>query len=81
MKLAGALLISALVVFPALSAMRVFRSFMAVTVCSAVISVICAISGMLVSILAGTPVGSTVAAADMIMFAGFFIAGKILGRR
>ncbi|MBR0169089.1 MAG: metal ABC transporter permease, partial [Synergistaceae bacterium] len=81
MKLAGALLISALVVFPALSAMRVFRSFMAVTVCSAVISVICAISGMLVSILAGTPVGSTVAAADMIMFAVFFIAGKILGRR
>ena len=81
MKLAGALLISALVVFPALSAMRVFRSFLAVTVCSAVISVSCALAGMLVSILAGTPVGSTIAAADMVMFAAFFVTGKILGRR
>lgn len=81
MKLAGALLISALVVFPALSAMRVFRSFMAVTISSAVISVSCALAGMLVSILAGTPVGSTIAAADMIMFVVMFIAGKILGRR
>lgn len=81
MKLAGALLISALVVFPALSAMRIFRSFLAVTVCSAVMSVICALAGMLVSILAGTPVGATVAAADMVMFGVFFMAGKISGRR
>lgn len=81
MKLAGALLISALVVFPALSAMRVFRSFMAVTISSAIISVSCALAGMLVSILAGTPVGSTIAAADMIMFAVLFVTGKILGRR
>lgn len=81
MKLAGALLVSALVVFPALSAMRVFRSFKAVIICSAVISVICALAGMLVSILTGTPVGSTIVAGDMIMFAGFFVAGKILGRR
>ena len=81
MKLAGALLISALVVFPALSAMRVFRSFMAVTISSAIISVSCALAGMLVSILAGTPVGSTIAAADMIMFMVFFVTGKILGRR
>lgn len=81
MKLAGALLVSALVVFPALSAMRVFRSFKAVIICSAVISVLCALAGMLVSILTGTPVGSTIVAGDMIMFAGFFVAGKILGRR
>lgn len=78
MKLAGALLVSALVVFPALSAMRVFRSFKAVIICAAVISVICALAGMLVSILTGTPVGSTIVAGDMIMFAGFFVAGKIL---
>lgn len=81
MKLAGALLVSALVVFPALSAMRVFRSFKAVIICAAVISVLCALAGMLVSILTGTPVGSTIVAGDMIMFAGFFVAGKILGRR
>lgn len=78
MKLAGALLVSALVVFPALSAMRVFRSFKAVIICSAVISILCALAGMLVSILTGTPVGSTIVAGDMIMFAGFFVAGKIL---
>lgn len=81
MKLAGALLVSALVVFPALSAMRVFRSFKAVIICAAVISILCALAGMLVSILTGTPVGSTIVAGDMIMFAGFFVAGKILGRR
>ena len=68
MSLVGALLISALVVFPALSAMRLFRSFRSVTVCSAVISVFCALAGMLVSILAGTPVGSTIVAVDAIAF-------------
>ncbi len=68
MNLVGSLLISALVVFPALSAMRLFQSFRAVTVCSAVLSVICAFSGMIVSVLAGTPVGSTIVAADVLVF-------------
>ena len=78
MNLVGSLLISALVVFPALSAMRVFKSFRAVTVCSAVLSVFCALSGILISIIAGTPVGSTIVAADIIAFILFSIAGKIL---
>ena len=60
MNLVGSLLISALVIFPALSAMRVFKNFKAVTVCSAVFSVSCALLGMLISLLAGTPVGSTI---------------------
>ena len=70
MNLVGALLISALVIFPALSAMRVFKNFKTVTICSVIVSVVCAVLGILVSILAGTPVGSTIVAVDI---AGFFI--------
>ena len=80
MNLVGALLISALVIFPALSAMRVFKNFKSVTICSVVISVICAVLGIFVSIVAGTPVGSTVVA---IYIAGFFIfsaTGFLIGR-
>jgi len=80
MNLVGALLISALVIFPALSAMRVFKSFKAVTICSMAVSVACAALGILISIIAGTPVGSTIVAVDIAGFAGFSIAG-ILTRR
>ena len=80
MNLVGALLISALVIFPALSAMRVFKSFKAVTLCSVVFSVVCAVTGILVSIIAGTPVGSTVVAADIAGFAAFSAAGLITRR-
>lgn len=69
MNLVGSLLISALIIFPALSAMRIFRSFLSVTVFSAVISVTCAFLGIVISILAGTPVGSTVVAVDVAAFA------------
>ena len=68
MNLVGSLLISALVIFPALSAMRLFRSFKMVTIWSAVLSVICAFSGIIISILAGTPVGSTIVAVDVLAF-------------
>jgi len=79
MQLVGSLLISALVIFPALSAMRVFKSFRSVTVCSAVVSVVCALTGLLTSILAGTPVGSTIVAADIVVFIIFSIIGKFAG--
>lgn len=68
MNLVGSLLISALVIFPALSAMRVFKSFKMVTIFSAVFSVVCAFAGIVISILAGTPVGSTIVAAMAIVF-------------
>ena len=68
MNLVGSLLISALVIFPALSAMRLFGSFRAVTVFSAALSVICAFCGIIISILAGTPVGSTIVAVDAAAF-------------
>lgn len=79
MNLVGSLLISALVIFPALSAMRVFKSFKSVTICSAVLSVCCSLTGILVSILAGTPVGSTIVAVDIVIFALFSFAGMLHG--
>ena len=77
MNLVGSLLISALVIFPALSAMRVFKNFKSVIICSAVFSVVCAVLGILVSILASTPVGSTIVGADIAGFLVFWIIGKI----
>ena len=77
MNLVGSLLISALVIFPALSAMRLFKSFCAVTICSAVLSVACAFSGIVISILAETPVGSTVVAVDIAAFGIFCLIGKL----
>lgn len=79
MNLVGSLLISALIIFPALSAMRLFDSFKSVTICSAIVSVICAFGGIIVSILAGTPVGSTIVAVDVVAFFVCFIVGKIKG--
>ena len=76
MNLVGSLLISALVIFPALSAMRVFTSFKSVILCSAVFSVVCAFLGIVFSILAGTPTGATVVVADMLAFAAFYGIGS-----
>ena len=79
MNLVGSLLISALIVFPALSAARVFKSFKAVTVCSVILSVSCALAGMFTSILTGWPVGSTIVAVDIVIYGIFTIAG-FMGR-
>ena len=79
MNLVGSLLISALIIFPAMSAMRVFKSFRGVTVCSAALSVTCALLGILVSILWDTPVGSTIVAADIAAFLVFCLIAKIRG--
>ena len=80
MNLVGSLLISALVIFPALSAMRVYKRFLSVTICSAVISVICALTGMLIAILTGTPVGSTIVAVDILVFLIFCLIGALAGK-
>lgn len=80
MQLVGSLLISALVIFPALSAMRMFKSFKSVTICAAIVSVVCALIGLFTSILAGTPVGSTIVAADIVVFAIFSLLGAITKR-
>ena len=79
MNLVGSLLISALILFPALSAMRLFRSFRSVIICSAVISVICAGAGIILSILFSTPVGSTIVVADMVVFFLFSLIARCKG--
>ena len=80
MNFVGSLLISALIIFPALSAMRVFKSFRSVIICSVIISVLCAFFGIIISILAGTPVGSTIVSADIIVFFIFCLTSFILRR-
>ena len=77
MNLVGSLLISALIIFPAMSAMRLFRSFKGVTICSAAVSVTCAVIGILISILASTPVGSTIVMADIAAFLIFSILARL----
>lgn len=79
MNLVGSLLTSALIVFPALCAMRVFKSYRGVILCSTVVSVVCAVAGILVSIVASTPVGSTIVAADIAAFLLMSLIGKIKG--
>ena len=79
MNLVGSLLISALVIFPALSAMSVLKSFRAVIVFSAISSVVCALFGIIISILAGTPVGSTIVTADVVLFLACYLLGKVRG--
>ena len=81
MKLVGSLLISALVIFPALSAMRIFKSFKKVTIFAGALSVVCALLGIVISILAETPVGATIVATDTAAFGiccliGFIVRGR-----
>ena len=78
MNLVGSLLISALIVFPALSAMFLFRSFKKVVLCSAILSVICAVVGIFGSLLLATPIGPTIVVVDMLCFGLCFLTGKLL---
>lgn len=76
MNLVGSLLTSALIIFPALSTMRLYKSFKAVVISSAVFSVVCAAAGIIVSILAGTPVGSTIVGIEIIAYVICVIVGR-----
>ena len=76
MNLVGSLLISALVIFPALSSMRVCRTFKRVVILSTVISITCAIFGIISAILFSTPVGPTIVVCDIVAFLICFVIGK-----
>ena len=76
MNLVGSLLTSALIIFPPLSAMRLFKSFKGVIICSAVTSVICTALGMVISILVSAPVGSVIVAVDIVVFLIFSLCAK-----
>ena len=79
MNLVGSLLISALVIFPALSSMRIFRTFRSVIICSAALSVICSTAGILLAVLVGTPVGSTIVVVQIAVFIVFYAVGVLKG--
>jgi zinc transport system permease protein len=81
MRLVGSLLIAALIIFPALSAMRIFKSFKAVVVASAIISVSASAIGLIVSVLYSTPVGATIVAVDIVAFLLFSIIGLAVKKR
>lgn len=81
MNLVGSLLISALVIFPALSAMRIFKTFKSVTILSAILSVLCAFFGIIISLLTGTPTGSTIVATDILAFGICSLIGSVKGGR
>ena len=76
MKFVGSLLVSAIIVFPALSAMRVFKSFKSVTICAVVISACAAIAGIVIALIASTPVGPTVVVVDIFVFLDFLVWGR-----
>ena len=78
MNLVGALLTSALMIFPALSAMRVFHTFRQVVICSAVIAVASSALGIIISIIFSSPVGATIVVVDLLVFGVFSLAGRML---
>lgn len=77
MELVGSLLISALIIFPALTAMRIFKNFRSVTICSAVIAVVTASLGMLISIAQATPVGATIVVVQIVSFLIIMLVEKM----
>lgn len=80
MRLMGSMLISSLVIFPALCSMRVFKSFKSVTICSAAISVSTFIIGMMISYVADTPCGASIVCVNIVTFAVFFVVGAVISR-
>ena len=76
MRMMGALLISSLIIFPALSAMKLCRSFRSVILCAALISVVCFLVGMIASYAFEAPSGASVVAADLIAFALCSLFGR-----
>ena len=75
MRMMGALLISSLIIFPALSAMKLCRSFRSVILCAAAISVLCFLVGAVASYFLETPTGASIVVANLLCFAGFSLAG------
>lgn len=77
MRLVGALLVSALLIFPALAAMRLFRSFRSVCFAATLFSTLATTLGLLIAILAETPVGATIVGIDVLLFALASLLGKL----
>ena len=80
MRVMGAMLISALIIFPALTAMRVCKSFRGVTVCAAIVAVVCFLIGLCCSYLLATPAGASVVVANIVAFLVFALVGRLRAR-
>ncbi len=81
MRMMGALLISSLIIFPALTAMRLCRSFKSVVICSAAVSVVCFIIGMAASYAFELPSGAAIVIINVMAFAAFSLASFLKKRR
>jgi zinc transport system permease protein len=81
MRLMGALLISSLIIFPSLTSMKVFKSFRGVVICSAILSVLCFITGIVLSYILSTPAGASVVCVNILLYFTFFIFGFLSRRR
>lgn len=80
MKLVGALLISALIIFPALSSMRLFKTFKSIVVFSSICSVLCTVIGIFISCIISTPAGATIVAVDLLLYLIVTVISKIIRR-
>lgn len=80
MRLMGTLLISSLIIFPSLTAMRVFKSFKGVVIVSAVVSVVSFSAGLALSYFSGMATGASIVLTNAVMFGAFFAAGKLTKR-
>ena len=76
MRLMGSMLISALIIFPALTSMRIFKTFRGVTVCSAILSVVCFVLGLFISFFYSTPTGATIVVTNLIFMIIFTLISK-----
>ena len=81
MRLMGTLLISSLVIFPALTSMRILKSFRSVVICSAVLSVLCFLIGIFFSYIWSTPTGASIVCVNIAAFFVFWAASFLLGRQ
>jgi len=80
MRLMGSMLISSLIIFPSLSAMRLFKSFRGVVIVSAIISIFSFIAGIVISYMYGSPAGASVVTVNIAVFVVFYVVGSIIGR-
>lgn len=80
MRIMGTLLISALIIFPSLTSMRIFRSFRSVIISSIVVSLFCFFAGMMISFSFDTPTGATVVLVNLALFIVFWVVSKVLKR-
>ena len=78
MRIMGTMLISSLIIFPALSSMRIFKNFKTVIISSAVVSVICFVAGLIASYIYSMPTGACIVVTNLIVFILFAVIGKVL---